>query len=91
VLDRINDELQQALPPELYRELDELTPQIHEDTLEELTLAHAEVLGWLTGLFQGTQLAIQLQAMQAQQAHARRALPTLGPETAERRSDGPYL
>jgi hypothetical protein len=91
LLDHICDELQQALPPELYRELDELTPQIHEGTLEELTLAHAEILGWLQGLFQGTQLAIQLQAIQAQQAAARRALPGRGPESPDRRPDGTYL
>jgi hypothetical protein len=65
VLDRINDELKDALPPELYKELDDLTPDVKEGTLEELALAHAEILGWLEGLFQGTQLALQLHAAQA--------------------------
>src|SRR5712691_432900 len=65
VLDAIQSELRESLPPDLYRELDELTPEIRSGTLEELALAHAEILGWLEGLFQGTQLAIQLQAARA--------------------------
>jgi hypothetical protein len=65
VLDAIEAELRESLPQELYRELDELTPEIRSGTLEELSLAHAEILGWLEGLFQGTQLAIQLQAARA--------------------------
>jgi hypothetical protein len=65
VLDAIQAELREALPDELYQELDELTPDIRSGTLEELALAHAEILGWLEGLFQGTQLAIQLQAARA--------------------------
>src|SRR5256886_4144208 len=62
---QIQEELKEALPPALYEELDELTPDIRDGTLEELSLAHAEILGWLEGLFQGTQLAIQLQAARA--------------------------
>jgi len=65
VLDAIQAELREALPDALYQELDELTPDIRSGTLEELALAHAEILGWLEGLFQGTQLAIQLQAARA--------------------------
>jgi hypothetical protein len=65
VHEQITKELREALPPELYEELDELTPDIRDGTLEELALAHAEILGWLEGLFQGTQLAIQAQAAQA--------------------------
>ena len=65
VHDAIQAELREALPDELYQELDELTPDIRSGTLEELALAHAEILGWLEGLFQGTQLAIQLQAARA--------------------------
>src|SRR5439155_7596921 len=58
---QIQEELKEALPPALYEELDELTPDIRDGTLEELSLAHAEILGWLEGLFQGTQLALQVQ------------------------------
>jgi acetoin utilization deacetylase AcuC-like enzyme len=62
---QIQGELKEALPPALYEELDELTPDIRDGTLEELALAHAEILGWLEGLFQGTQLALQVQAAHA--------------------------
>jgi hypothetical protein len=65
VHEQISKELREVLPAELYEELDELTPDIRDGTLEELSLAHAEILGWLEGLFQGTQLAIQAQAAQA--------------------------
>jgi hypothetical protein len=63
VHEHITRELREALPKELYDELDELTPDLRTGSLEELALAHAEILGWLQGLFQGTQLAIQLQAL----------------------------
>ena len=59
---QISRELEESLPPELYDELRDLTPDVRDGSLEELALAHAEILGWLEGLFQGTQLAIQLQA-----------------------------
>ena len=57
VHEQICHELEEALPPELYEELSQLTPEIREDSKEELALAHAEILGWLEGLFQGAQLA----------------------------------
>ena len=63
VHEQISRELREALPPDLYEELDELTPELRSGSLEELAVAHAEILGWLQGLFQGTQLALQVQAM----------------------------
>src|SRR5438309_2465680 len=69
---QITQELRESLPRELFEELDELTPDIRNGTLEELALAHAEILGWLEGLFQGTQLAIQMQAARAFQEQQRR-------------------
>ena len=88
---QITGELREALPPELFKELDELTPDIREGSLEELALAHAEILGWLEGLFQGTQLAIQVQALRsAEQAAATRnpGRPPSGPQDDE---PGQYL
>jgi proteasome activator-like protein len=86
---QITKELKEALPAELYEELDELTPEIRNGTLEELALAHAEILGWLEGLFQGTQLAIQFQAAQAAhqalQDRMRRGLPTPDPDGPDSR------
>jgi hypothetical protein len=90
VLERIRGELHQALPPELYEELDGLTPDVRAGgSLEELTLAHAEILGWLGGLFQGTQLALQLQALQARQPAPRTELP--GSPPAREQPDSTYL
>jgi hypothetical protein len=98
VHDQIVDELKEALPGELYRELEDLTPGIRDGTLEELALAHAEILGWLEGLFQGTHLAMQMQAAQALQRRIPGRLPGQpapdgGPSTGtgEDRSDGRYL
>ncbi len=59
VYGRICDELSEVLPPKLYEELSHLTPDVSDDSMEELALAHAEILGWLQGLFQGAQLALQ--------------------------------
>jgi hypothetical protein len=85
---QIYNELKEALPPELYEELDDLTPDIRDGSLEELALAHAEILGWLEGLFQGTQLALQVQAAQAME-RVRRPLPSRGEDLGEQESDGP--
>src|SRR6266540_2629410 len=84
VHDQICEELKQALPPVLYEELDELTPAIRAGSLEELSLAHAEILGWLEGLFQGTQLALQMQMAQAaRQSMRERVRPGLPSPDAE--------
>ena len=92
VHDRIYQELREALPAELYGELDDLTPDLRDGTLEELSLAHAEILGWLEGLFQGTQLAIQMQAAHAMD-RIRRPLPRAGVDEDEpdRERDTRYL
>ncbi len=93
VHDQICGELQNALPGELYEELDKLTPDIRAGSLEELALAHAEILGWLEGLFQGTQLALQLQAARAfGEQMERRGLPGGRPtEPQPRERDTRYL
>jgi hypothetical protein len=85
---RIYNELKEVLPPELYEELDDLTPEVRDGSLEELALAHAEILGWLEGLFQGTQLALQVQAAQALE-RVRRPLPSRGEDRDDRESEGP--
>src|ERR1044071_6455192 len=36
VHEQITNELREALPPELFKELDELTPEVRDGTLEEL-------------------------------------------------------
>src|SRR6266540_2509935 len=82
--DQIYQELREALPSELYAELDDLTPDLRNGSLEELSLAHAEILGWLEGLFQGTQLALQMQMAQAaRQSMRERVRPGLPSPDAE--------
>jgi hypothetical protein len=93
---QIVDELKEALPGELYQELEDLTPGIKDGSLEELALAHAEILGWLEGLFQGTHLAIQMQAAQALQRRGQgrlpgQAPPGVSPDGGEDRTDSRYL
>jgi len=85
---QIYNELKAALPPELYEELDDLTPDVRDGSLEELALAHAEILGWLEGLFQGTQLALQLQAAQALE-RVRQPLPPRRDDRGEQDPDTP--
>jgi Protein of unknown function (DUF2587) len=86
---QITDELRSTLPAALFEELDKLTPDIRDGSLEELSLAHAEILGWLEGLFQGTQLALQVQAAQALQQVRRPGLPDRQEPEDER--DSRYL
>ena len=89
---QITNELQESLPESLFKELAELTPEVRDGTLEELALAHAEILGWLEGLFQGTQLAIQMQAARALHQHRPGRLPSGEPPGSEPdRTDGRYL
>ena len=85
---QIYNELKAALPPELYEELDDLTPDVRDGSLEELALAHAEILGWLEGLFQGTQLALQVQAAQALE-RVRQPLPPRRDDRGEQDPDTP--
>jgi hypothetical protein len=56
--DQICHELECSLPIDLYEELSELTPDLESASLEELVLAHAEIVGWLEGLFQGVRVAL---------------------------------
>jgi hypothetical protein len=86
---QIRKELEEALPEELHDELNDLTPDVRDGSLEELALAHAEILGWLEGLFQGTQLAIQLHAARMMGDRDERRLP--GHRDSEAEPDGRYL
>ena len=88
---QITSVLRDALPPELYEELEDLTPEVRDGTLEELALAHAEILGWLEGLFQGTQLAIQLQMARSAEERFRRPLPPSTLPDRDREQDSRYL
>jgi Protein of unknown function (DUF2587) len=73
-------ELEDGLSPELVDELRRLTLPLGDGAAPsdaELRVAHAQLVGWLEGLFHGIQTALVAQRMasQAQLAQARHALP----------------
>ena len=72
-------ELEAGLAPELIEELERLSLPFTEETPSdaELRIAHAQLVGWLEGLFHGIQTAIYAQqvASRAQLEQMRRALP----------------
>ena len=73
-------ELEQALSGELVEELRRITLPFAEEstpTDAELRIAHAQLVGWLEGLFHGIQTAVfaQQMAARAQLEQLRRALP----------------
>ncbi|MDQ3628705.1 MAG: bacterial proteasome activator family protein [Actinomycetota bacterium] len=102
-------ELEAGLSPELIEELEKLSlPFSDSETPSdaELRVAHAQLVGWLEGLFQGIQTAIYAQQMsaRAQLEQMRRALPggsgqpgmagpdpAHGGESTQNHSGGMYL
>jgi proteasome activator-like protein len=95
-------ELEDGLAPELVEELERLSLPFAEDlpSEAELRVAHAQLVGWLEGLFHGIQTTLfaQQMAARAQLEQMRRALPPgLLPPGADQeqqqpsRGSGPYL
>jgi hypothetical protein len=72
-------ELEQGLAPELVDELELLSLPFNDSTPSEsdLRIAHAQLVGWLEGLFHGIQAAVYAQQMdaRAQLEQIRRGLP----------------
>lgn len=72
-------ELEDGLAPELVDELERLSLPFESDapSESELRIAHAQLVGWLEGLFHGIQTAIYAQQMAAQNQlqQIRMALP----------------
>lgn len=74
-------ELEDGLAPDLVEELRRISPPLTaEETPSdaELRIAHAQLVGWLEGLFHGIQTAVFAQQMAARaqlEQQARRALP----------------
>ena len=93
-------ELSDGLSPDLRKELERLTLPFDTGTPTdaELRIAHAQLVGWLDGLFQGLQTALAAQQMAARaqlEELQRRALPPgarpQGSQEANPNSGGPYL
>ncbi|WP_214108084.1 bacterial proteasome activator family protein [Acrocarpospora catenulata] len=94
-------ELEDGLAPELVDELERLSLPFTDEgdppSEGELRVAHAQLVGWLEGLFHGIQTTLfaQQMAARAQLEQMRRALPGGLSQAAEdqvhQRSPGPYL
>jgi hypothetical protein len=66
--ERVSSQIAEGLPNTLRRELDSMDlglPFKDGATGQEVRLAYAGLIGWLSGLFQGLQAAMQYQQMQA--------------------------
>ncbi|WP_109524902.1 MULTISPECIES: bacterial proteasome activator family protein [Actinomycetes] len=90
-------ELEDGLAPELVDELERLSLPFTDDngtppSEAELRIAHAQLVGWLEGLFHGIQTTLfaQQMAARAQLEQMRRALPGV-PHGDEQQRSGPYL
>jgi hypothetical protein len=73
-------ELAEAMSPDLREELGRITSPFGDDTPSdaELRVAHAQLVGWLEGLFQGIQATLYAQQMAARaqlEEMRRRSLP----------------
>ncbi|MFB4276111.1 MULTISPECIES: bacterial proteasome activator family protein [unclassified Nonomuraea] len=95
-------ELEDGLAPELVDELERLSLPFTDEngtppSEAELRIAHAQLVGWLEGLFHGIQTTLfaQQMAARAQLEQMRRALPGVpqGDEPGQRPhgGSGPYL
>src|SRR3954468_9742450 len=93
-------ELEDGLAPELIDELEGISlADTHTETTPseaELRVAHAQLVGWLEGLFHGIQTTLfaQQMAARAQLEQMRRALPPGAipqEDSAPGRTSGPYL
>jgi hypothetical protein len=94
IYERSVRELSDGLSPELVGELDRLALPFDtaEPTDAELRIAHAQLVGWLEGLFHGIQAALFAQQLAAQsqlEEMRRRSLPAAASDVQER--PGPYL
>jgi hypothetical protein len=91
---RAIDELGEVLSPELREELGEFAPVFEQGTApseSELRIAHAQLVGWLEGLFHGIQATLVAQQMEARsqlEEMRRRGLPR---PDGEPRPPGQYL
>ncbi|WP_433436042.1 bacterial proteasome activator family protein [Nonomuraea sp. CA-141351] len=94
-------ELEDGLAPELVDELERLSLPFTEEngappSEAELRIAHAQLVGWLEGLFHGIQTTLfaQQMAARAQLEQMRRALPGVPGDDQQHRppgGSGPYL
>lgn len=88
---RVTAQLRDALTPELAEELEAIDLDTCFEggvTSQEVRIAYSALIGWLGGLFQGLQAAMQVQALQAASDVRRAIEPGKEPEEADK---GRYL
>jgi len=95
IYERAITALRESLSEELQQELSTLTiPLDGTPSQSEIRIAQAQLVGWLEGLFHGSQAALWSQQMQAraqmEEMMRRRGLPA-GPDGTEGRGPGQYL
>jgi Protein of unknown function (DUF2587) len=88
-------ELADVLSEDLSGELERLTIDFDKETPSdaELRVAHAQLVGWLEGLFHGIQAMLFAQQMESRQAleQMRRGLPAPGQPGPDNPTGGTYL
>jgi hypothetical protein len=90
------EQLAETMSPDLRDELAKLAPPFSDDTPTEpeLRVAHAQLVGWLEGLFHGIQATLFAQQMAARQqleAQMRGLKPGQAPEGDPSARPGTYL
>src|SRR5947209_1143373 len=91
---RVSTQVAEGLPNTLRRELDAMDlglPFKDGATGQEVRLAYAGLIGWLSGLFQGLQAAMQFQQMQGQPALQRGPGDPSMMERGPQHATGQYL
>ncbi|MFN2594483.1 MAG: proteasome activator [Actinomycetota bacterium] len=87
-------ELAEVLSPDLREELERLSLPFDESAPSdaELRIAHAQLVGWLEGLFHGIQAMLVAQEMESRQRLEEMRRPSLpSGEEGGRAEGGPYL
>jgi len=87
-------ELEDGLAPELRAELERLSLPFTDDTAPsegELRVAHAQLVGWLEGLFHGIQTTLFAQQMAARAQLEQMRRGALPPGSGGEQGDGPHL
>ena len=91
---RVTDQVSEGLPNSLRKELEAIDlalPFRDGATGQEVRVAYAGLIGWLSGLFQGLQAAMQFQQMQGQPALQRGPGEQPRMERGPQHSTGQYL
>ena len=91
---RVEKQLQEALPEELAKELEAINldlPFKDKATGEEIRVVYSGLLGWLGGLFQGLQASAQANPVRLLEPSGAEPGPPQAPESNEDKEQEGYL